>query len=197
MFIPVAEILPLEKSGSGALRGIKTWLKRALSRGVSLRLWDDISTHQHQIWAVYTLCRGLTCRYSWGGCSCLWEGGTVASGVPDGPKWKLRNSSIKMHRYIWTQEWLLVTPSIPIWSHLLAFACLGNYIYPADQAWTWRSFCTVLSKKRQPIAQYCCCHSSKGKSRVPSSPARVWWALWKELITPNLAFLVYKHLRHF
>lgn len=161
MFISVAEIFPLQKSGSGASRETETRLKRALSRGVSLSLWDYISPHQHQIWAVYTLCRGLTCRYSWGGCSCLWEGRTVASGVPDGPKCKLRNSSIKIHRCIGTQEWLLVTPSIPVWSHLLAFARLGNYISPADQARTWRSFCTALSKKRQPIAQHCCCHSSK------------------------------------
>lgn len=168
MFIPVAEILPLEKSGSGALRGIKTWLKRALSRGVSLSLWDDISTHQHQIWAVYTLCRGLTCRYSWGGCSCLWEGGTVASGVPDGPKWKLRNSSIKMHRYIWTQEWLLVTPSIPIWSHLLAFACLGNYIYPADQAWTWREVFVQCSARRgSPLPSTAAATAAKERAGFP------------------------------
>lgn len=191
----MAEIFPLQKSGSGALGGAKTRLKGSLSRGVSLSLWDDISAHQHQIWAVYTLCSRLTCRYSWGGCSCLWEGGTVASGVPDGPKCKLRDTSMKIHRCIQTQERLLVTPSIPVWSHLLAFAHLGDYISPADQAWTW-SFCTVLSKKRQPGAQHCCCH--RGTEQGPLRPARVWWALWKELLMPKLLpFLVYQHLGYF
>lgn len=113
-YISMSEVYRLCIFAQTSLRFLSPWLKLSLNKSqegnqstvwkrevsleVSASIWDDISPHQHQIWALYTLCKGLTCRYSWGDCSCLWEGGTVAPEVPDDPKCKLRNSSVKIHR---------------------------------------------------------------------------------------------------